>query len=274
MTSFKRSYLILCSAAVLVLLSASACGGGALSGRLAEIETYIEKRPADAVESLKSIPAAEISRAEDKAKYALLMSMALDKTYVDKDDFSVLQPAIDYYSKKGSQTDRMRTAYYEGRIYSNKGEMTAAMSSWLKAVDAGEKSSDLLTRARAYFAMGNVYSRLFQWDKYVDTYIKAAELFTNQNNSGKDDDYERRWRHGGSYRTIASKSVAVDVLLAGDELRIRFPEVLQGGEVVTKAPTAGAYRIEVIVDGESYTSEFLRLRQRICFRAYRSRHGT
>ena len=104
------------------------------------------------------------------------------------EDFSVLQPAIDYYSKKGSPTDRMRTAYYEGRIYSNAGEMTSAMRSWLNAVNVGEKSDDVLTKARTYFAMGNVYSRLFQWDKYVETYMKAAELFEAGG-------VERSWHH-------------------------------------------------------------------------------
>ena len=162
---------------VLMQVALCSCDGSAVSGRLSEIESYIENHPADALESLQSIDASNLSTKADKAKYALLMSMALDKTYVDMDDFSVLQPAVDYYSKKGSPTDRMRTAYYEGRIFSNKGEMTSAMRSWLEAVSVGDKSDDVLTKARTYFAMGNVYSRLFQWDKYVETYIKAAELF-------------------------------------------------------------------------------------------------
>ena len=161
----------------LMQVALCSCGGNAVSGRLSEIESYIEVHPADALESLRDIDASNLSTKADKAKYALLMSMALDKTYVDMDDFSVLQPAVDYYSKKGSPTDRMRTAYYEGRIFSNKGEMTSAMRSWLEAVSVGDKSDDVLTKARTYFAMGNVYSRLFQWDKYVETYIKAAELF-------------------------------------------------------------------------------------------------
>ena len=178
MAAVSRKALILSVfLTVFALVALSSCDGGVMSGRLGEIESYIEKRPADALESLKSIDASALVRRADKARYALLMAMALDKTYVDADDFSVLQPAIDYYEKNGSPTDRMRTAYYEGRIYSNRGEMTSAMRSWLRAVDVGDKSDDVLTKARTYFAMGNVYSRLFQWDKYVETYIKAAELF-------------------------------------------------------------------------------------------------
>lgn len=166
--------------AILLVTFALAAAGSCshvISDRLAAVESCVEAQPAEALDTLKSIDVSELTRSADKAKYALLMSMALDKNYVDMDYFAILQPAIDYYTKKGSPTDKMRTAYYEGRIFANKGDMTSAMRSWLKAVDIGEKSDDVLTKGRAYFAMGNVYSRLFQWDKYVDTYIKAAELF-------------------------------------------------------------------------------------------------
>ena len=44
-----------------------------MSGRLSEIESYIEKHPDEALESLRSIDASEVSGRADKAKYALLM---------------------------------------------------------------------------------------------------------------------------------------------------------------------------------------------------------
>lgn len=159
-----------------ILAATSSCSH-AISNSFSQVDSIIEEKPSEALEVLKGIDVSQLTRNADKARYALMMSMALDKNYVDMDYFTILQPAIDYYERRGSATDKMRTAYYEGRIFSNQGEMTAAMRSWLKAVEVGEKSGDLLTKARAYFAMGNVYSRLFQWDKYVDTYLKAADLF-------------------------------------------------------------------------------------------------
>ena len=79
----------------------------------------------------------ELSGMEEKAKYALLLSMAMDKNYVDKTDFEVLQPAIDYYQSHGTATDKLRTYYYQGRIYQNQQKHDElAMQCFVKAVTA------------------------------------------------------------------------------------------------------------------------------------------
>ena len=55
------------------------------------------------------------------------MSMALDNNYIDKTDFEILQPAIDYFEDHGSATDKLRTFYYQGRFFYNRGEIGDAM---------------------------------------------------------------------------------------------------------------------------------------------------
>lgn len=95
---------------------------------LSQMESYIEERPDSALAVLKQMNASELSGKEEKAKHALLYSMALDKNVIDKTDFEVLQPAIDYFENKGgSATDKMRTYYYQGRIYQNQGNDALAM---------------------------------------------------------------------------------------------------------------------------------------------------
>jgi len=58
---------------------------------LAQVETFIEEQPDSALAALQRIDAQELAGKEERAKYALLLSMALDKNYVDKADFEVLQ---------------------------------------------------------------------------------------------------------------------------------------------------------------------------------------
>ena len=48
---------------------------------------------------LRSIDTAALTRPADKARWALLYAMALDKNYIDTTDLSVLQPAIDRYTR-------------------------------------------------------------------------------------------------------------------------------------------------------------------------------
>ena len=144
---------------------------------LTQVESFMEERPDSALAILQSIEVGNLSGKEEKAKHALLLSMALDKNIIDKTDFEVLQPAIDYYNKNGTATDKLRTLYYQGRIYQNLGNEAEAMNCFLNALDEGKESNDILTKARIYVAQGKVYISLFEWDKHCDVNLKAAELF-------------------------------------------------------------------------------------------------
>lgn len=72
-------------------------------------ESLMNTKPNSALAVLESIPASDVKGKETSARYALLKSMALDKTYVDTTTFDVLQPAIDYYIKHGTPDEQLRT---------------------------------------------------------------------------------------------------------------------------------------------------------------------
>ena len=140
---------------------------------LEDVDSYIEARPDSALAVLEGIDKAELTTKELEAKYALLMSMALDKNYIDRTDFEVLQPAIDYYENHGSATDKLRTFYYQGRIYQNGGDDEMAMECFVRAVEEGENSQDHLTKARTLYAQGLIYSSLYDWERLIDVSINA-----------------------------------------------------------------------------------------------------
>lgn len=144
---------------------------------LSQVESYIEEKPDSALVTLEQIDLSELSGKEEKAKHALLYSMALDKNFVDKTDFEVLQPAIDYYEDNGSATDKLRTYYYQGRIYQNAGNDALAMESFVKALSEGVESDDVLTQARIYFAQSKIYYSLYEWDNFIEANKKAAACF-------------------------------------------------------------------------------------------------
>ncbi len=145
---------------------------------LSQVESYIEERPDSALAVLKQMNASELSGKEEKAKHALLYSMALDKNIIDKTDFEVLQPAIDYYENKGgSATDKLRTYYYQGRIYQNQGNDALAMECFVSALSEGKESDDKLTKARILFTQGNIYNKVFEWDKCITAYNEAGNYF-------------------------------------------------------------------------------------------------
>ena len=144
---------------------------------ITEMETIIEDRPDSVLNVLQSIDTDELIGNEERAKHALLLSMAMDKNVIDKTDFEVLQPAIDYYDDNGSATDKLRTYYYQGRIHQNAGNDAAALECFAKAIADGDESEDILTKARIYFAKGKIYYSLYEWDVFIEANKSAAEYF-------------------------------------------------------------------------------------------------
>ena len=144
---------------------------------ITEMETIIEERPDSVLNVLQAIDTDELIGDEERAKHALLLSMALDKNVIDKTDFEVLQPAIDYYEDNGTATDKLRMYYYQGRIYQNAGNDAAALECFAKAIADGNESEDILTKARIYFAKGKIYYSLYEWDVFIEANKSAAEYF-------------------------------------------------------------------------------------------------
>lgn len=169
-----RKYII----ALVVVLSFMACNRHSEHWvALCQVETFIEEQPDSALVVLQSIDAGDLSSAEERAKHALMLSMALDKNFIDKTDFEVLHPAIDYYEDNGTATDKLRTYYYQGRIYQNAGNDALAMECFVKAISEGSESDDILTKARIYFNRGSIYYSLYEWDSFIETNKTAASYF-------------------------------------------------------------------------------------------------
>ena len=144
---------------------------------ITDMERIIEERPDSVLNVLQAIDTDKLVGDEERAKHALLLSMALDKNVIDKTDFEVLQPAIDYYQDNGSATDKLRTYYYQGRIYQNAGNDAMAMEAFVKALSKGSQSNDILTKARTHFAQSNIYYDLYDFDNFIATNKSAAAYF-------------------------------------------------------------------------------------------------
>ena len=102
--------------ALLAALCLTACTRPADVPELDTADSLMEQRPDSALALLRRIDTLRLTSRHDRARYAMLLSMALDKNYIDLKDFHVLQPAIDYYEEHGTPTEQMRTFYYQGRI--------------------------------------------------------------------------------------------------------------------------------------------------------------
>ena len=140
-------------------------------------ENLMNAHPDSALAILDNIPSAGINNREVAARYALLKSIALDKNYIDTTNFDVLQPAIDYYIKNGKPDEKLRTFYYQGRIYQNKGDDDSAMRSFMNGCDLRHVVTDSLLLAHTLVAQGTLYFKQYKINDFVHYNMEAAKLY-------------------------------------------------------------------------------------------------
>lgn len=154
----------------------------AVDRQLTVAENLMKEHPDSALSILNEIDAEHIGSKAQKARYALLKSMALDKNYIDTTTFDVLQPAIDYYLENGSADERLRTLYYQGRIFMNRSDFDMAMQSFLMANDCKNECRDTLTYANMLVAQSILNFSSYQMEDYVNNNLIAADLYDRLNN--------------------------------------------------------------------------------------------
>lgn len=169
----------------------------------------METHPDSALLLLKGVEKSELDSKEEQARYALLMSMALDKNYIDTTSFEVLQPAIDYYLESGNPTEKLRTYYYQGRIYQNKGDRDNALNSFIKGIDVSYRSDDSLCIARTLVAQAALYSEFYDFDSYTNCHLKAAKIYKH---------LSHKWNEFDCLLNALNGSIALDNKARGDSI--------------------------------------------------------
>ena len=174
---FRGLWLQRALVALVAVLALVACGLPSAVADLDAADSLMERRPDSALALLRQVDTLRLTSAHDRARYAMLLSMALDKNYIDLKDFRVLQPALDYYERHGTPTEQLRTFYYQGRIYDNAGYMSKALQTYLKALERGEQSGDVYTKARACFAQIEPYMELNAFDQAIAAARQALAYY-------------------------------------------------------------------------------------------------
>lgn len=99
---------------IILVLSLSLLGcrhNSEIDRQLDEAESMLLSAPDSSLRIISHISPGVFSEKGQRARYALLKSMALDKNYIDTTTFDVLQPAIDYYLEHGTPDEKLKTLY-------------------------------------------------------------------------------------------------------------------------------------------------------------------
>lgn len=162
----------------LLLFMTAGCGHAGQEWNIMDhAESLMQEMPDSALDVLEGIDVARLTGKEEKARYALLRSMALDKNYVDTTTFDILQPAIDYYFENGTPDEILKTRYYQGRIYQNKQERDSALRVFARGMRVAPQCADSAIIARTLVAQACIYYDLYDFVNFIRANQKAATIY-------------------------------------------------------------------------------------------------
>jgi len=131
--------------------------------------------PESSLNLLKSIDKESLSTRKEKARYALLYSMALDKNYIDLQSDSIIAPAVKYYRYHGSNEERFLCNYYHARICENAGDHESVLlyAATAESVDTSRVSAE--NKCMLYAMKGRVYFDARKLQNAIDAYKLACK---------------------------------------------------------------------------------------------------
>ena len=177
---------------LLLLMTASCADRGALRA-LDSVESYITEEPDRALSALDSLSQAGIKGKEANARYALLYSMALDKSYTDVTDDSLARIAVEYYRDRkdpGKKAQswyyfdrkdpgkKAQSWYYFGRVQQNAGDWIPATVSFTNAGKYADESGDCFLEGLVYRSMAEINSVTLNYPEELHYSSLAYEKFS------------------------------------------------------------------------------------------------
>lgn len=175
-----RLYL---GAILLSALSLAACTNRDAARRMDAAEACMNERPDSALAVLQDLDTAALRTRAQKARYALLRVMALDKNYRDITADHLLAPADVWYARRGTPDEKLKLYYYQGRILQAKNELCAAAVRYRRAETLADKARDAHAVGLLYETEASVYNAVYNIPKDLEYTEKALGVFKHSGDS-------------------------------------------------------------------------------------------
>lgn len=155
--SIMRRYLYIIIGFALCL---SACSQSETEQLLCDVETYIMERPDSALKVLEGMDRSVLESEKERAHYCLLLSMALDKNWIDVASDSLTRIAVSYYEDHEPRQNYARALYYNGLTYFYQEDYENAIIEFTKAEDVASEC-DSLYWGMIKIAQADTYDKIF-----------------------------------------------------------------------------------------------------------------
>ena len=139
----------------------SACGESQRNSQLLERAESIMNDSCEVALSIlqDSIDTTTLTTERGRAIYAVLLSQALDKNYIDLSSDSIIAPAVEYFADGNDPHFAMLSYYYYGKILLNQNKLSDAIIACSKAENFAKELNDDFYLGLIYGTLGDIYHK-------------------------------------------------------------------------------------------------------------------
>ena len=161
---------------ILLVLTACTTHQGTRA-QLDQAEALMTEQPDSALTILQQVDDAQLTTKALQARFALLLSMALDKNYIDAASDSLIHPAVEYYENHGSSREKMLTYYYLANVLYNAKETAKCLISLTDAEKYAKSIEDHFYLGMIYRMMADAYNTIYCHNEEVKYYQLSYDSF-------------------------------------------------------------------------------------------------
>lgn len=161
-----------------------ACVGQEPFGTFAEIEACMDVHPDSALLLLSRIPHPERLRGKQRADYALLLTQARDKNFLDSlQSDSLIRIAADYYRNGSDKVKAGKSLFYYAKVQGFQRNDSAAMHGYLEAQRALEGTGEYRILGFVQEYVGNLNEQRKLYDMALENYRQSLSYYGKCNDT-------------------------------------------------------------------------------------------
>lgn len=182
MSIFKADTIAMKPSSTLLAITLSlilACEGKDENNLIRTAASLLDSKPDSSLCLLNSINPNNLASSAQKARYALYLSAAYDKNYIDIHSDSLISIATSYYSNHGNEKEQLLSWYYTGIVQKNMQDYTSAVVSFEKAAEKAMRLKDAHFSGLIYRNVSSCFNESNNIEAAID-YMKKSIWYFSQ----------------------------------------------------------------------------------------------
>ena len=140
-------------------------------------------RPDSTLAILEAFPQDSLFTDEQRALYALLLTQARDKNYIDETCDSIVKIAVSFYATFNNKARLMMSLYYLARIQYNMGDYSRSIVNYDKAEKIAASIDDKFYLGLIYRGMSAIYTKIYNGVEQAHYAKLSFEVFVEYGDS-------------------------------------------------------------------------------------------